>query len=257
MRTPLRSARSGFFAGLVLAALAAGTPAAAQEKSKLDSKLTPTEVAVLAQAVDDCQSEAAAYRRIMERAAAKQQVEPNELRRTLGKARNCLHKAYRFDGKRFRGRRDLLLQQDYNALLERQAGNGSALNELYAAVDGHHRVTLYASRKPGDAFCDEQEWLQLAFDVDKMRERPVTREEFERFIGAAYSASIAQARCLTQRPKTVTYIVTVGETVVAERPFEPSYRLVKYTLVPNTDPAFEFGKAIGAQVLEAAYAALP
>ena len=245
-------------AALFTIATSAIAPVGAQEMSPLDGRLKPGEIDVLAKGVSNCETIEEAYKRIRahsNRPGLKQQPEEKLRRRAFGWSRKCVYEAYGVDSKRFRHTRDLVLQKDYNALLERRAGAKSTLGEFKGVVDGYHRVKIYTTTQPGDAFCDDEEWLQMSFVGDAMEKRPITREEMERFIASAYITSIGAARCVNQRPKKVTYVFTVGDKVVAERAFTPEYGYVMRKLTVNRDAAGAFGKEIGGDVLEAAYAA--
>ncbi|SDU17389.1 hypothetical protein [Stappia sp. ES.058] len=250
------------FAIGVLATIAVCFPtqprAEALQSVEVNGELTETQLNVLAEQVRRCKT-IDEYRQIMLEHKRKTHGDDAELseksaRRAFGFVRKCVLKAYDLDNRNVRSK-NARLQQIYNALVEKTQAEGPALKAFPGFVDGYQRFKIYTTTSPGDAFCNEEEWLQIAFDETRMMDRPITRNEMERFVGNAFVATIGQATCTNTRPKKVNYVFTLGDTVIAEKMFKPRYGYVMRTLMFDRSSATAFGKAVGGEILEAAYAA--
>ena len=78
----------------------------------------------------------------------------------------------------------------YNNYVD-QINNEGKLYQL-RSPDGHHRVELYSSIKPGDAFCSANEEVHFSFN---QKSHPIQERELALFIRRAFESTIMQTKC--------------------------------------------------------------
>ena len=227
------------------------------QKAEVDGQLTVQQLNALSGVVRGCQSvDQVGEARIERQRRSKGEdyvLTERDMRNIQGFVRGCLLEKLGLDDRKI-PRKNHALQEVYNGLVDHVNAESAQLKPGTQVIDGHHRAKAYATTTRDDWFCRSEEWIQVAFDEEEMRDRPIRLNTMETIVSGAFLTTIAQSPCVNEAPKTVSYVFTVGNDVVLEKTFEPEYGFVFQRRTVDKNHARAFGKEIGQEVLDAVYA---